>query len=87
MVNFYFKRGYSYDVIYKRRKFEPTINDYLKSAELGYNALRSYRNLGLSYMFENDSMAIVYFQKGLKEDPDNVEIKMFLQNCKKRFNK
>lgn len=84
---FYFKRGYSYDQIYKRQMFRPAIDDYLKSIELGYNVQQSYSNLGLSYVFKNDSIAAVYFEKSLKLKPDNPDISNLLRYCRTRLKK
>jgi len=67
--------------------FRPAIDDYLKSIELGYNVQQSYSNLGLSYVFKNDSIAAVYFEKSLKLKPDNPDISNLLRYCRTRLKK
>src|ERR1700726_2740575 len=60
---YYCKRGYSYDMIYKKQGLKVAISDYLKSIELGYKKETCYFNLGLSYMYLNDSTALFYLNK------------------------
>ena len=82
---YYYKQGYSYDMVYKRPELEQSIKDYHKSIELGYKVADSYYNLGLSYMFVKDSIAIIYFKKTLELDPKNPDAIYLIQQCKMRL--
>lgn len=84
---YYYKRGFSYDQIYKRPEVKPAIEDYLKSIELGYRKPDAYCALGLSYMFENDSIAALYFEKSLELRPNKPDVLLFMQQCKLRWKK
>jgi len=82
---FYYKRGFSYDMVYKKQALPQAIDDYLKSIEFGYKKSKSYCNIGLSYMFENDSIALYYFQKSLELDPGNANTMILMTQTKKRL--
>jgi tetratricopeptide (TPR) repeat protein len=82
---FHFKRGYSYDMIYKRPEVKEAISDYLKAIELGYKKSDSYYNLGLSYAYSNDSIAVAYFEKSLAVDPNNVKVIPILARCRENL--
>ena len=84
---YYYKRGFSYDQVYKRPEVQQAIDDYLKSIQLGYRKADSYDDLGLCYMFVNDSLAALYFEKSLELRPDNLDIILFLQQCRIRMKK
>src|ERR1700744_2128415 len=84
---YYYKQGFSYDMVYKQPKLQPAIKDYFKAIELGYNIEKSYYNLGLSYMFVEDSTAIVYFQNCLKANPNNADAIYLIQQCNERLRK
>jgi hypothetical protein len=53
-------------MVYKRPEVKEAINDYLKAIELGYKRSDAYYELGLSYAYSNDSLAVMYFQKAWK---------------------
>jgi tetratricopeptide (TPR) repeat protein len=84
---YYYKRGFSYDQIYKRPEVPQAIENYLKSIQFGYRKADSYDNLGLSYMFVNDSLSATYFEKSLKIKPDNQDIITFLEQSRLRMKK
>lgn len=82
---YYFRRGYSYVSVYKKPQLKIVIEDYTKAAELGYEKSDAYYNLGLSYIFENDSTALFYFEKSLKINPNKAIVFILLEQCKERL--
>lgn len=83
--SYYYCRGYSYTMVYQRPKIKEAIADYNKSIELGYEKADSYFNLGLSYMFEDDSTAMFCFEKSLEINPNKAIAVVLLEQCKKRL--
>ena len=79
----YYRRGYSYDMIYKKPELKNAIADYQKSIELGFEVSDSYYNIGLSYLFTKDSTALFYFKKSLEVNPNNNKAIILLEQCKK----
>lgn len=67
---YYFKRGYCEAKIFM---FPESTSDYLEAADLGYRKATTYFNLGLNYSIIDDSIAIKYFERCLKEDPSYVK--------------
>jgi tetratricopeptide (TPR) repeat protein len=67
---YYFKRGYCEAKIFM---FPESASDYLQAVNLGYRKATAYFNLGLNYAIIDDSIAIEYFEKSLKEDPGNID--------------
>lgn len=84
---FYYKRGFSYDMVNKRPEVPEAIRDYLKSIQLGFRIPEAYYNLGLCYLYANDSIALYYFQKSLQYKPDDRDIKDLAEQCKQRLAK
>ena len=80
---YYYKRGFSYDMVYKQQALPQAVHDYLKAIELGYKRAKAYDNIGLSFMFVNDSIALYYFQKSLELEPDNPAAKKFIAHIRK----
>jgi len=80
---FYYRRGFSYNMVYQRSKVKEAINDYLKAIELGYKRSDAYYCIGLSYAYSNDSMAVMYFEKSLEIDPNKTKVIPILENCRK----
>ncbi len=67
---YYFKRGYSFGMISKKRK---AIADFEKSIVLKYRVSDSYLNIAADTLLENDSMALFYFEKSYEADSQNVK--------------
>src|SRR5215831_4592572 len=64
---YYFKRG----VCLSRLLYpKSAVIDYLKSIDLNYDRCKSYYNLGVTYSLLDDSLALIYFQKCQKCDPN-----------------
>jgi tetratricopeptide (TPR) repeat protein len=82
---YYFKRGFSYDMIYQRPEVHEAIKDYLKSIQLGYKKSQSYYSLGLSYFLVDDSTALSYFQKSLSLNPNDADAANLVEQCKLRL--
>ena len=82
---YFFKRGYSYDMIYQKQGLNEAVSDYLKSIDLGYNKESGYYNLGVSYMYINDSIALYYFNKCYDVNPYHRNLLMLTISCKKRL--
>jgi tetratricopeptide (TPR) repeat protein len=63
---YYFKRAYS------REKLSDSlaIDDYQKAITLNYGVARAYKNMAIDMMqVENDSLALILFNKAFKADP------------------
>jgi tetratricopeptide (TPR) repeat protein len=73
---FYYRRGFSYSQL-KDPKF---INDdFLRAAQLGYRRYDCYYILGINYGAAlNDSLAVYYFKKALRERPGSKEVQKML---------
>jgi|GEM_PF-1294146 len=67
---YYFKRGYCEGKLFR---FPESTGDYLEAVNLGYRKTTAYFNLGLNYSIVDDSIAINYFEKCLKEDSSYIE--------------
>jgi tetratricopeptide (TPR) repeat protein len=81
---YYFKRGYSYN----RESFMPAaVRDYEKAARLNYEPADAYRHIALVKMsMDDDSTALVYFNKGLKINPDKFkDIEPLIQSLKSQI--
>lgn len=79
---YYFKRGYSYSMLFNTGQ---AIRDYLKSVELGADKYKAYRNIGINYSTINDSLAIYYFDKCLEINPGEEKVLKEKEECKKRL--
>lgn len=78
---YYFKRGYCEAKVFM---FPESTRDYLQAVNLGYRKATAYFNLGLNYAIIDDSIAIEYFEKSLKEDPSNVDAEEEIKEVRKR---
>jgi tetratricopeptide (TPR) repeat protein len=78
---YYFKRGYCEA---KTFMFPESTSDYLQAVNLGYRKATAYFNLGLNYAIIDDSIAIEYFEKSLKEDPGNIDATEEINELRKK---
>jgi hypothetical protein len=69
----------------KERAYNPAINDFLKTIDLGHKKSKAYLNLGVIYTFLNDSIAWKYFNKSLQEDPNYEKAKHQIELCEDRL--
>lgn len=82
---YYYKRAFCKDQLLD---YEGSSGDYLKSIELGYRPAESYYNLGLSQvMLANDSLAVFYFEKSLKMNPNDPKVLSALETYRKKLKK
>ena len=83
---YYFNRAYSYSML---QNTDSSIQDYLKSIKTGYKISKSYQNIGGIYfaVINNDSLAVYYYSKSLEYDPENIKVKMLLEESKKHLTK
>lgn len=69
----YFKRAYCRT---QMDNISGAIKDNLKAVSLGYKVDQAYYNLGVNYMMlTNDSLALYYFTKSYKANPNDEETK------------
>lgn len=80
---FFFRKGYC--LVQLDREPE-AIQYYKKAAELNFNPSDCYYNIGLAYHFalNNDSLAIVYYERSLQLNPESKEINKLLSHLKKQ---
>ena len=81
---YFYKRGRSHDEI-SHRPDTSAIRDYLESAKRGYQQENCYFDIGLNYLFFNDSLALIYFGKSLDINPNDQDALFWLKECKKRI--
>ena len=81
---YYFKRAYCYD---KTSLKKHAVLDFEKAASLKYEAADAFKNIGLIAMeVDEDSIALTYFDKGLKIDPSKFkDFGPIIQACKKQI--
>jgi tetratricopeptide (TPR) repeat protein len=80
---YFFKRGYSFSQIDRR---DQAIADYKKAIQLHHRVSDSYLNIGLNYMYQNDSLALYYCKKSLEADPSNRKAAIQIEFCEKILN-
>lgn len=79
---YYFKRAYSNGMLLQRQE---AIKDYEKSIRYKYRMPDAYFNSGLNCSYENDSLALYYFEKSLTINPDRFKVLHEIEECKKRL--
>jgi tetratricopeptide (TPR) repeat protein len=79
---YFFKRGVCY---MKFLRNEKSINDFIKSADLNYRQSSCFYNIGLDYAAENDSLALLYFNKCILIDPTHSKCKQAIEETKVRL--
>jgi len=80
---YFYKLGYSHSLILNYKK----ANDaYLSAANLGYRTADALYNAGINEtLLLNDSLAIIYFKRSLKLNPNDSDAYKELQNAKLRI--
>ncbi|HEY4061755.1 MAG TPA: hypothetical protein VGM30_07630 [Puia sp.] len=79
----YFKRGISHAMLLEKAKAR---EDFKKSIQYKYKMNHSYFNIGLSYSYENDSLALKYFENCIAVDPNFSKAYIEIMDCKQRLN-
>ncbi|HYC84148.1 MAG TPA: hypothetical protein VEB86_02955 [Chryseosolibacter sp.] len=79
----YYRRGYS---LMQLNRHGASIPDFLKAAELGYEACSAYHSLALIYAFilPNDSLAFEYCQRCLQIDRNDKDVNLLLKQLNRR---
>jgi tetratricopeptide (TPR) repeat protein len=79
---YYFRRGYCYSGLINKKK---AIDDYNKAALYHFKETSAYFNIGLNYSFEDDSLALQYFEKCIKLDPSFADATVEIRSCRERL--
>lgn len=79
---YYFRRGYCFSGLLNKKK---AIEDYKRALQYHFKEESSCLNIGLNYLFENDSLALIYLQKCLAINPNNADAATVITFCKKRL--
>jgi tetratricopeptide (TPR) repeat protein len=79
---YYYKQGYSYAMIFQKDK---ATEDFTKAIQFKYKVNHSYYNIGLDYLFINDSLALVNFERCVVVDPNYTAAYLQIAECKKRL--
>ena len=72
-------------MIYKKPILKQAVSDYQKAIVLGYNKGSCYYNLGVSFMYVDDSMALAYLNKSYEFNPNRLVLPELIASCKKRL--
>lgn len=66
------------------KKYDSSKINYEKSISLDFQVASCFYNIGCNYMFANDdTLAIMYFKKSLKIDPNHEKAKINLERLQK----
>jgi len=79
---YYFRRGYSYAGLIKKKE---AIEDYKKAVKYQFKVASANFNIGLNYAYDNDSLALYYFRKCIEAEAGFKEAYVQIQDCKKRM--
>lgn len=79
---YYFKRGYSNSILLKDNE---SLNDYLKAAKLNYQPAKAFYNIGINYSYNNDSLALKYFEMCYEIDTSDLQVQNKISECKNRL--
>jgi tetratricopeptide (TPR) repeat protein len=79
---YYYGRAFSYGMLIQKTK---AIEDYKKAIKYNYKVNHSYYNIGINYMYVNDSLAVYYFKKCLMIDPGYVNAAVEISDCNRRL--
>jgi len=79
---YFFLRGKSYTHLLDRKN---AILDYKNSISLHYRVSDACFNIGLNYIYQNDSMALLYFEKALPTNPYPDDVRREILECKRRL--
>ena len=78
---YYFKRANCYSQSGQKEK---AIKDDLRAVGLNYRKDAAFFNIGLDYLFSNDSLARYYFEKCLKENPKHSKAAIMIEQLNRR---
>jgi tetratricopeptide (TPR) repeat protein len=77
----YFKRANCYANLMQKEK---SIENNLKAIQYKYRIDDVFFNLGIDYLFVNDSISIEYFKKCLEENPKHPKAGILIAQLKKK---
>lgn len=80
---YYYRRAFSNSNLLKKNM---AIKDYLKAIDLNYKVDAAYFNAGINCSFDNDSLALLFFQKCLEANPNYPDAEIEIKECRKRLN-
>jgi len=64
---------------------EKSIENNFKSIQYKYRIDDAFFNLGIDYLFVNDSLSIEYFKKCLEQNPQHPKAGILIAQLKKRL--
>ncbi|HVU96989.1 MAG TPA: hypothetical protein VHE34_17285 [Puia sp.] len=79
---YYFRRGYSYARLIKKKD---AIEDYKRAIKYHFKVASANYNIGLNYSYDNDSLALYFFKKCIEADSSFVDAYSAIQDCEKRI--
>jgi tetratricopeptide (TPR) repeat protein len=79
---YYFRRGYSYARLIKKRD---AIEDYKRAIKYHFKVASANFNIGLNFSYDNDSLALYYFNKCIEADPAYADAYVQIQDCERRM--
>ena len=82
---YFFRYAYSYGMSHEKMAEKEEVRGYLKSVELGNRLISAYFNLGVTYCYTNDSLALVYLYKSYELDPNKIGLKQIISECEERI--
>lgn len=81
---YYYKRAYSHGMLSQRVM---ATEDYKKAIQFRFKVNDAYYNIGVNYLFTNDSLALDNFQRCIEVDPNYSKAYWQITECKKRIAK
>lgn len=80
--SYYLKRGYCFTQLHDKKN---AIEDFKQAIKYHTQVAICYFNLGLAYSYDNDSLALIYFDKCLAINPQDSDAETQIFFCKKRL--
>ncbi|HYF31800.1 MAG TPA: hypothetical protein VD993_11835 [Chitinophagaceae bacterium] len=79
---YYYKRGYSHSLLGNK---ELSNADFERAISFNHSVSNAYLNLGLNAVFDNDSLAMIYFKKSVAADSTNQKAAIQVYFCEMRL--
>ena len=81
---YYYKRAFSHGMLSQRIM---AVDDYKKAIQFKFKVNDAYYNIGVNYLFTNDSLALSNFERCIETDPNYFDAYWQIEACKKRLTK
>jgi tetratricopeptide (TPR) repeat protein len=81
---YYYKRAYSYTKLLNRQE---AIQDFQQAIRLHFKSASACFNIGINSSFDNDSLALYYFEKCVELDPSYPQAYVEIHECRERLKK